>query len=314
MRRCSGSTLLVVLFLSLAVLAPNLGAQVDRITIAAGTDEDHALQAISAQADSQKKIAMYEEFVQKFSSNPAAAAYGDWQLAQAYQTAGDLQKSLEYGDKALAASPRNLDILVSQAGTAQQAKNNVKLMDYAAKGGEVCASLAKQSKPEGMSDDDFARKDSEEKSALQSSCDFLETSDFNAITSETDPKNRMPRSRNSRLPFRNQSSENRCRTMQNVHAGSWTIERSGAWFRLAKRFWRPTRTRCGACYWLVTMAMTRSRGVPRRRSSMRKKRLKSPSQMLQMRISRESFRLELRTIRSGGPILSRRKPPAPFPS
>ena len=45
---------------------------------------------------------MYEEFVQKFSSNPAAAAYGDWQLAQAYQTAGDLQKSLEYGDKALA--------------------------------------------------------------------------------------------------------------------------------------------------------------------------------------------------------------------
>ena len=191
MRRCSGSTLLVVLFLSLAVLVPNLGAQVDRITIAAGTDEDHALQAISAEADSQKKLAMYEEFVQKFSSNPAAAAYGNWQLAQAYQTAGDLQKSLEYGDKALAASPRNLDILVSQAGAAQQAKNNAKLMDYAAKGGEVCASIAKQSKPEGMSDDDFARKVSEDKSAEQNSCDFLETSGFNAITSETDPKNRM---------------------------------------------------------------------------------------------------------------------------
>ena len=38
MRRCSGSTLLVVLFLSLAVLVPNLGAQVDRITIASVTD------------------------------------------------------------------------------------------------------------------------------------------------------------------------------------------------------------------------------------------------------------------------------------
>src|SRR5580765_7453285 len=130
MRRCSGSTLLVVLFLALAVLIPHLSAQVDRITIAAGTDEDHALQAISAEQDPQKKITMYAEFVQKFSANPAAAAYGDWQLAQAYQAAGDLQKSLEYGDKALAASPRNLDILVSQAGVAQQAKNNVKLMDY----------------------------------------------------------------------------------------------------------------------------------------------------------------------------------------
>jgi len=183
--------MLVVFFLSIEVFIPHALGQVDRITIAAGTDEDHALQAISSEQDPQKKLVMYAEFVQKFSANPAAAAYGNWQLAQAYQATGDLQKSLDYGDKALAGSPHNLDILVSQAGVAQQAKNNVKLMDYAAKGGEVCASIAKQSKPEGMSDDDFARKVSEEKSALQNSCDFLETSGFNAITSETDPKNRM---------------------------------------------------------------------------------------------------------------------------
>ncbi len=191
MRRCSGSLLLIILFLSFAVSTPQARAQVDRIVIAAGTDEDHALQAISSEQDPQKKLAMYEEFVQKFSSNPAAAAYGNWQLEQAYQATGDLQKSLDYGDKALAGSPRNLDILVSQASVAQQAKNNAKLMDYAAKGGEVCLSIAKQAKPEGMSDEDFARKVNEEKSAAQSSCEFLETSGFNAITSETDPKSRM---------------------------------------------------------------------------------------------------------------------------
>ena len=191
MRRCSGSTLLVVLSLSLAIFLPRASAQVDRITIGAGTDEDHALQAITSEQDPQKKIAMYEEFVQKFSANPAAVAYGDWQLSQAYQAAGDLQKALDYGDKALAASPRNLDILVSEAGIAQQAKNNVKLMDYAAKGGEVCASVAKQAKPEGMSDEDFASKVKEEKEAVQNSCDFLESSGLNAIASETDPKNRM---------------------------------------------------------------------------------------------------------------------------
>ena len=191
MRRCSGSTLLVVLFLYLAVFLPHATAQVDHITIGAGTDEDHALQAITSEQDPQKKIAMYEEFVQKFSSNPAAVAYGDWQLAQAYQAAGDLQKALDSGDKALAASPHNLDILVSEAGIAQQAKNNVKLMDYAAKGGEVCASVGKQTKPEGMSDEDFASKVKEEKESVQNSCDFLETSGLNAIASETDPKNRM---------------------------------------------------------------------------------------------------------------------------
>ena len=191
MRRCSGSTLLVVFFVSFAVSIPHASAQADHITIGAGTDEDHALQAITSEQDPQKKIAMYEEFVQKFSSNPAAVAYGDWQLSQAYQAAGDLPKALDAGDKALVASPRNLDILVSEAGIAQQAKNNVKLMDYAAKGGEVCAAVVKQTKPEGMSDEDFASKVKEEKEAVQNSCDFLETSGLNAIASETDPKNRM---------------------------------------------------------------------------------------------------------------------------
>jgi tetratricopeptide (TPR) repeat protein len=80
---------------------------------------------------------------------------------------------------------------VSQAGVAQQAKNNAKLMDYAAKGGEVCRAIPKQSKPEGMSDEDFARQLNEQKSAAQNGCDFLESSGFNVITSETDPKNRM---------------------------------------------------------------------------------------------------------------------------
>jgi tetratricopeptide (TPR) repeat protein len=174
-----------------SVFTAQMFAQVDHIAIAAGTDEDKALVAISNEPDAQKKLPMYEEFVQKFSANPAAVAYGNWQLAQAYQTTGDLPKALDYGDKALAGSPHNLDILVSQASLAQQAKNNSKLMDYAAKGGEVCQSIAKQPKPEGMSDDEFAHKVKEEKSAEQNNCDFLETSGFNAIAAETDPKSRM---------------------------------------------------------------------------------------------------------------------------
>ncbi len=186
MRRCGYFFISVLALLSLAAQA-----QIDRIVIAAGTDEDHALQAISNEQDNQKKMTMYQEFVQKFSSNPVAAAYGNWQLAQAYQATGDLAKALDYGDKALTGSPRNLDILVSQASLAQQAKNNLKLMDYASKGGEICHSIEKQPRPEGMSDDDFARRVTEDKAASQNNCDFLETSGFNAITTENDPKSRM---------------------------------------------------------------------------------------------------------------------------
>jgi tetratricopeptide (TPR) repeat protein len=189
MKRCIGLLLATLLIIVFSITQAR--GQVERIVIAAGTDEDHALQAITNEQDNSKKLAMYEDFVQKFSSNPQAVAYGNWQIAQAYQGSGDLPKSLEYGDKALAGSPRNLDILVSQASTAMQAKNNAKAMDYSAKGGEVCHSIAKQTKPEGMSDEDFARKVSDEKNATQNSCEFLETSGFNVITAETDPKSRM---------------------------------------------------------------------------------------------------------------------------
>jgi tetratricopeptide (TPR) repeat protein len=185
------AALLFVFVLLPALFICQTVAQVDRIVIAAGTDEDKDLQTISNEQDAQKKLAMYSDFVQKYSANPAAVAYGNWQLSQAYQGSGDLVKALDFGDKALTGSPHNLDILVSQASIAQQAKNNNKLMDYVAKGGAVCSSLGKEAKPEGMSDEEFARRANEEKSGSQGNCDFLENTGFNVIPSETDAKSRM---------------------------------------------------------------------------------------------------------------------------
>src|SRR6201993_5281658 len=100
---------LLLLVVSLSALSL---AQLDRIVIPAGTPEDQALQEISKETDAQKKVALYQDFVQKFSANPAAVAFGNWQLSQEYQAGGDSAKALEYGDKALAGSPRDLDILV----------------------------------------------------------------------------------------------------------------------------------------------------------------------------------------------------------
>src|ERR1700692_1150499 len=124
----SRSSLGVLFFLML--LASQAGAQTDKITIPAGTPEDHDLQSISNEQDASKKLSLYQDFVQKYSANSAAVAYGNWQISQAYQTTGDLDKALDYGDKALVGAPRNLDILVSQASIAQQAKTNQKLMAY----------------------------------------------------------------------------------------------------------------------------------------------------------------------------------------
>jgi tetratricopeptide (TPR) repeat protein len=181
--------LLSVLFA--VIFCPFGYGQVDKIAFAAGTPEDQALNSISNEQDPQKKVAMYEDFVQKFSSNPAAVAYGNWQIAQSYQTAGDLQKALAYGDKALAGSPRNLDILVTQTSTAQELKDNDKAMDYSVRGGEIYNSISKQAKAEGASDQDLAARVEEEKNAGKSSYEFLETAAFNVIAGETNAQKRM---------------------------------------------------------------------------------------------------------------------------
>jgi tetratricopeptide (TPR) repeat protein len=186
MKRISWCVMLVVLvFSSLSV------AQVERIVIAAGTPEDQALQEISKETDAEKKLAMYQDFLQKFAANPAAVAYGNWQISQHYQTAGELPKALEYGDKALAGSPHNFDILVSQATIAQSMKDDAKIAEYAEKGGLAYEGIAKQAKPEGESDQDFANRVASDQEAVKSSHDFLEGVGFNAIADEKDAKKRM---------------------------------------------------------------------------------------------------------------------------
>ena len=179
-------------FVALVVLVPLLlRAQIDRISISAGTPEDRDLQAISNEPNEQKKLTMYQDFVQKYSSNPAAAAYGNWQISQYYQAAGDLPKALDYGDKALANDPRELDIVVSQAAIAQQLKMNDKIEDYAVRGGELCASIDKEAKAAGTSDQDFAAHIADERNSNKNSCEFLEAAGFNAISAENDAKTRM---------------------------------------------------------------------------------------------------------------------------
>ena len=178
------------LLLAMLTFAVALPAQT-RIVIPAGTPEDQALVAIGNETDPQKHMAMLEEFVQKFASNPQAVAYGNWQLAQQYQNAGDVDKALACGDKALAAMPEVVDILVSQTNLAQLKKDFAKVVDYAARGAEAYNKVSKQAKPEGMSDADFAARIAGDKRELEANYQYLETAAYNAIVTEPDVKRRM---------------------------------------------------------------------------------------------------------------------------
>ena len=176
-------------FLLLTALASS--AQIDKIMIAAGTPEDQAMQAIGNEQDAQKRLAMLQEFAQKFASNPQAVAYGNSQLSQQYFEQGDTSKAMEFGEKALVAQPNNLEIIVSLASVAQKMNANEKVVDLAARGGTAFNGIAKQAKPEEMSDERFASKIKSEQDPYRQSYEFLETSALNAMTAETNERQRI---------------------------------------------------------------------------------------------------------------------------
>jgi hypothetical protein len=166
-------------------------AQIDKIVIPAGTPQDQDLNAIGNQQDAQKKISMYQDFLQKYASDPAAVAYGNWQLAEAYQSSGDLQKALDYGDKAATAAPHNVDVLTSVVQITQQAKDNSRMFKYSILGGEAYDSIDTEAKPANVSDEQFASERSSEKDANKSAYEFFQSTAFAAIAAETDARTRM---------------------------------------------------------------------------------------------------------------------------
>jgi tetratricopeptide (TPR) repeat protein len=173
------------------LLCATAWSQNTKIVIAAGTPEDKDLTAIAAEGDAQKRIALYTDFVQKYSANNAAVAYGDWQLAQQYMVTGDNAKALEFGDKALELYPNDLDIIVSQIGVAQAMKDGPKVIDYAVRGAAVYNSIASQPKPADMAEPDWKTHVADEQQDARSSYEFVETAAYNVIAAEQDASKRM---------------------------------------------------------------------------------------------------------------------------
>lgn len=187
----SRSWLIALLAFLLALGGSGALAQIASINIPAGSPADVDLQAITKETDAAKQKAMYTEFVTKYASDPMAVAYGNAQLAQLAVSAGDAKQAMEYGDKALAAAPNYLDVLVLEVESAQKLGLTGKIMDYAARGGKAVNGIDGEPKPAGVSDDQFAADKEQKKSAAKPAYDFLEGSAYAAFAREKDPKQRM---------------------------------------------------------------------------------------------------------------------------
>lgn len=166
-------------------------AQVATIAIPAGSPEEKAFQAATAESDPQKKIALLEGIQQQFAANTQAVVWAQWQIAQQYQDQGDLSKALDYGRKAVTGQPNNLDLLVFVAGVAQKAKNNDVIMDCAARGGAAFNGIASEPKPEGMEQELYDLKIKQAQDPVRPQYEYLEATALNAMLGEQNNSKRM---------------------------------------------------------------------------------------------------------------------------
>ena len=180
--------LLAALLVALAAPAP---AQVTTITLIAGSPEDQATNEITRETDAQKRLALIQDALQKFSANPMAAAWFQWQLAQHYQNTSEWPQALAAGEKAIEAQPNNVEIMVTVAQVAQSAKDWATVSKWATRAGTLINTLDKQPRPEGASPEEFTARVRQQQSTLQPLLEFLEAAAYTAVANEPDPKKRM---------------------------------------------------------------------------------------------------------------------------
>lgn len=179
-------------FIVMLLLAGAAIAQVTRIAIPVGTPEDKAIQAITDEADPQKKMVLLQAFVKDFAANPQAVAYGNWQLSQQYYELGDNAKALEYGQQAVALQPNDLELLMTLATVAQRANANDVLVDCAVRGGTAFNGIAGTiPKPEGKDPELIALEIQQAQEPYRQTYQFLEVSGLNAMVAEQNSKKRM---------------------------------------------------------------------------------------------------------------------------
>src|ERR1035438_6927863 len=107
-----------LLGLVLLMLPATAQEQKQRFTINVGTPEGQMLQAIGQEADDQKKLALAQDFLDKYPKHEGAG-WVTSQLVAIYVTQKDYDKGLEAGDKAFANDPSDLDVAYNTLKAAQ---------------------------------------------------------------------------------------------------------------------------------------------------------------------------------------------------
>ena len=171
---------LVIIFLITAALpaAAQLGK---RISVQAGTPEDKELTAINAAATAQQKLALLDKFSAEHPSGDmalmACRLYVD-----VYSSLKNYAKVYEYGDKALAIDPNDLQVGVQLVRAAQLQPNNAKLFTYGLEVGKMATRYKALPPPAGFPADEWEAQKKQALTTAQPSIHWVAGALYHAAT------------------------------------------------------------------------------------------------------------------------------------
>jgi tetratricopeptide (TPR) repeat protein len=163
--------LLVAIFLMTAV-SPAAAQLGKRISVRAGTPEDQAIAAISKATSPQQKLTLLDKFAADHPSGDMALM-ADRMYVDTYMSLKNYPKVYEYGDKALAIDPNDLQVAVSCVRAAQLQNNTAKLFSYGLQVGEMAARYKAEPPPAGYPADEWAAQKQQALASAKPSIDWV---------------------------------------------------------------------------------------------------------------------------------------------
>lgn len=223
----------ISLLLFLVFFAPACQAQLGKnVTIPAGSDADHQLQAINDAADPAEKLSLITAFSQAHPDGDLEIV-ADEQFVNYYLGAKQYEKAFEYGDKLFALDADNYSNAVNMIRAANEKGDTDRLYAYGEKATGILQRFKAAAPPEGTSADAWQQQKKAKLEAIKEDQTYIEASLLNAAYQQKDATKKadylqrfarmFPESRNaeqamSMSAFAFQAAQNRAKMQQSATA------------------------------------------------------------------------------------------------
>jgi tetratricopeptide (TPR) repeat protein len=171
----------------LLVLVSPARAQIGKsVAVAAGSEEDKALEPIYAAADGPDKVALIDKFMETYGKGDFELL-GDQLYVQTYLAQKNYPKVFEYGEKALALDPDNLPACVNMVHAAEEMGDIERVFAAGEKAAQIVARYKARPAPEGISAEQWATTKENALTNAQNDIGYVEYAMTQAAYKTADP-------------------------------------------------------------------------------------------------------------------------------